>query len=110
MRMAPPSNRRAIFSFRAWTASAADDASADKSKGPPVVAKKPLGLGSTSIGIVMVASHWARIVPHAFYPLKSRFGTDERVLLPHPEKKTPRLRHAMAHTAGIASAARSMPP
>src|SRR5271168_1113689 len=56
MRIAPRSSRFAIFSRRALTASAAEAASADKSSGPPVVARNPTWLGSTKIEIVMSTS------------------------------------------------------
>src|ERR1700719_3708564 len=45
MRIAPRSNRFAIFTCRALTASAAEAASAAKSSGPPVVARNPTWLG-----------------------------------------------------------------
>src|SRR5208282_5321991 len=57
MRIAPRSSRFAIFSCRALTASAAEAASADKSSGPPVVARNPTWLGSTKIEIVMAISN-----------------------------------------------------
>src|SRR5882724_7437289 len=66
--MTQPS-RRAIFSWRALTASAAEVASADKSNGPPVVAQKPIEAGSTNIEIVMATSNTQEcIVVALFYP------------------------------------------
>src|SRR5271157_5667819 len=57
MRIAPRSSRFAIFSCRALTASATEAASADKSSGPPVVARNPTWLGSTKIEIVMATTN-----------------------------------------------------
>src|SRR5271166_360482 len=57
MRNAPRSSRFAIFSCRALTASATEAASADKSSGPPVVARNPTWLGSTKIEIVMATTN-----------------------------------------------------
>jgi len=66
--MTQPS-RRAIFSWRALTASGSGGRFADKSNGPPVVAQKPIEAGSTNIEIVMATSNTQEcIVVALFYP------------------------------------------